>query len=296
MEFKPGFSTSTTLQAVSIGDLAKNILDSNQQLLVVGVTSKGIFLKSDAGDIVFVSSEKYNGPYSILLTDPPTNFDVEMNEPVVLEQSSLKFSKMTVSYARAQIWQPQQPGVGTRVKPTFNKALEVLELVRDNGSPDSALALLEYQNENCDGSYFHKKYQVLAEALRSGNTEQLQDCLSGMIGFGRGLTPSGDDFIAGMALASARYGGMADIPTELVKIVKQTIAAAESSTTRISARLMEAALLGKADERILTAFDGYLFDLLDVTELNKILSSWGSSSGYDMFSGLAILCEVSGIH
>ena len=171
---------------------------------VSGVTSRGIFLFSPESKVIFLSSEPYRGPLTINLTDGP--HAANLGDVVRLADSRLDFpggSALLLSQARS--WQPPPPPAAGIDPPARAELLRSVAVEILGRAPQAGLAPLL-------GLLFNLPFPPLAPELRAA-ADCLTDLRSGadpvpalskILGLGRGLTPSGDDFIAGYLLAAAR--------------------------------------------------------------------------------------------
>ena len=105
--------------------------------------------------------------------------------------------------------------------------------------------------------------------------------LTPLLGHGRGLTPSGDDFILGVLLLLSRY--TAARPSQ---DFAPLIEAAYQKTTTVSANLLEAAARGLADERLIEVLEALMSAPGHGEESITALLGWGSSSGVDALAGM----------
>jgi hypothetical protein len=249
---------------------------------VSGVTSRGIFLFSPESKGFFLSFEPYRGPLTINLSDGP--LAANPGDIVRLADGRLDFpdgSALLLSSART--WQPPPPPAARIDPPARAELLRAVALEILARAPLAGLAPLL-------GPLFNLPFPPLAAELRAA-----ADCLAALrsgadpvsalskiLGLGRGLTPSGDDFIAGYLLAEAR--SRSALPGK-----DSLIPAAYAKTTTLSASLIECAALGSADERLLQACDALITGALPPTEIYALLSAYGSSSGLDAFAGMVTL-------
>ena len=114
--------------------------------------------------------------------------------------------------------------------------------------------------------------------------------VKGIIGFGPGLTPSGDDFLSGFILTGVILSKICPHLGETVeKLV--TILSKESMhrTTYVSISMIEDASNGEAAEPVLKLIHKILLsdDLGQIKYFAKQLGSIGGSSGEDLYNGLA---------
>lgn len=135
---------------------------------------------------------------------------------------------------------------------------------------------------------------ALSEALGARRVAGLETLLERLVGFGGGLTPSGDDFLLGL-LAASRFLSTAagrDTMTATVAGVLPTLAAA---TTSESCRMLEAAVAGHYPEPIL----GLLHaagenDGEGVRRWAGCLGELGATSGQDMLAGVLFWLDACG--
>ena len=93
------------------------------------------------------------------------------------------------------------------------------------------------------------------EALSETKSQQFQVAAQNLIGLGSGLTPSGDDFLSGIALGIVRFSKILPVLSKYIPWFESLIPKFEEKTTLLSSELFKVALLGSADERIIGAFD-----------------------------------------
>jgi hypothetical protein len=106
---------------------------------------------------------------------------------------------------------------------------------------------------------------------------------------GSGLTPSGDDLVAGCILALARWGSWLFPGLPVAAHAPQLLPLAYQTTTTLSANLIECACQGQADERLLLALDGILCAASPPSACAAALSAWGNTSGRDALTGMALV-------
>jgi hypothetical protein len=129
--------------------------------------------------------------------------------------------------------------------------------------------------------------------LRALDREKWTDVrkfLRGLIGLGPGLTPSGDDFLAGFISAGAiwreRLGEPVKLTRELAAMVRKV---APGRTTLVSVAMLEDAANGEVSEPA----QHFLISLLQRREIKEVrywameISRTGASSGEDLLNGLA---------
>jgi len=126
----------------------------------------------------------------------------------------------------------------------------------------------------------------LEQAFHKGSSQETLAIFRRLVGLGRGLTPSGDDFIMGLLLAVNRWPGLFGPLPELAELNRLVVAKAYSATTSISANLIESATLGYGDERLISALDGIVTGDLPPEACAANLLALGASSGIDALVGI----------
>jgi hypothetical protein len=129
----------------------------------------------------------------------------------------------------------------------------------------------------------------LQEGLYSHKQTGLAANLQAFIGLGAGLTPAGDDLIAGYLLALRRWGDVLAPEIDQVGLSQAILDKAYTKTTRLAANLMECAAQGQADERLIWALDGIATGEILPAEAAAYLGAWGSTSGLEALAGMALV-------
>ena len=143
----------------------------------------------------------------------------------------------------------------------------------------------------------HERASALDEALRLQDAAAIRRAAAGLAGLGPGLTPSGDDYLAGVMLGlwSIAHGHAEELDTEHALVssfafcrelcdgITQTAA---PRTNRISRAFLKAARDGLADvhwHALLRALANR--DTLAVEQAATTVLSFGATSGFDMLLG-----------
>ena len=128
------------------------------------------------------------------------------------------------------------------------------------------------------------------QALRQEKWSEAGKFLRGLIGLGPGLTPSGDDFLAGFILAGAIWRERLGEPVKLTKDIAAMVRKwAQGRTTAVSRAMLEDATEGEASEPV----QRFLMALFKKGKSRETrfwameISRTGASSGEDLLNGLA---------
>lgn len=130
----------------------------------------------------------------------------------------------------------------------------------------------------------------LDQAMRGARVEQEPaESIKKLLGAGPGLTPSGDDLLAGVLLA-LRISGQLNALQQLWEHLEPAIS---YRTNRISAALLYQAAQGRAGEFALTAIQMYIStNDLNESDLSRVLTCMGETSGWDMFAGVLLVFDA----
>lgn len=277
------------INATTIGMAIQSIYESNQMLRVQGVTSQGIFLRANPNLIVFLTTSRHPGPLTINIPVLP-EYGFQPGEEAGYENHQIQFrSGLSINLNEVAFWYP--PDAPNTIQPRRENILDVYKLIYENGVKSLANLIPSIlDNSDSSDSYKEAKFSDLLTSEIPFDIKKFEN----MVGWGRGLTPSGDDFLCGIALALARYsiGNEAMVqPTDWQNRLQEM---AWQKTTLISAAILKWAFMGQADKRIIDAFDELMIGHGNPTAISSKLLSWGSSSGVDTFTGLVFWLSRSG--
>lgn len=288
-------SSAEIEQAAWIGSMATaalaNLFQPGQakvlaQAKILGTTSRGVFLLCASNRVIFISKEVFRGPWTINLANPNSNLTAPASGSFVnWDGQTLGFDHggFRVRISCASEWAPPSRLAALlppdRVMDNL-KTIAAKTIERDGFAP--LLACLA----GLPGNYavpaeLRPAEQAVRELISFENDGRKP--LESFLGVGRGLTPSGDDFIAGYLLAYSRW--LPQINANLLPA--GLIEEAYHCTTTLSANLIEAASQGSADERILSAADSLFCGFPDPEIGAAQALAYGSSSGIDALTGMA---------
>lgn len=249
---------------------------------ILGVTSKGVFLQNADEEIVFISGEAYRGPITINLQEM-LDFKALFNigESCQIRNEQIAFPGCKVFLNTAKVWEPPQlafekSGIHFAFQRGTELAGELIGDYRDGLFYPFLDALIGQQDVlNSDN---------LWDLIPKLNESDPDHILDGLLGYGGGLTPAGDDFICGFLLADHYLAKIPDIQHK--KNTDSILSNGKTKTTFLSAALIRCAVQGKGDERVLNALRWIAEGQGEIKEIKKELRSYGSSSGVDTLAGM----------
>lgn len=289
----------TIIAVTSIGSNAQRILTASRDASILGVTSRGLFLRVHERWVIFLSYEANRGPLTINLSTNikiPTNIHpgqlVEIQEGDIIFSES-NFRIRTDGIPTWNIYPHPHPDVKPRE--LLNRIRSIgEEVIAQRGgvglTPVLADLLHIPQNKQPNQNKFDRSIDILQvhQNIKSTDKNRVVSQLQKLLGFGAGLTPSGDDLIGGFILTHNRYQDVLPIPFKLAEINRAIVELAYQKTSLLSANLIECATMGQADERLINALDGIMAGTSSPASCADQLLRWGNSSGCDAFLGMAL--------
>lgn len=142
-----------------------------------------------------------------------------------------------------------------------------------------------------DDPFTRRSYSIIAGISRAwqvGSGEHLGNEVARAIGFGIGLTPSGDDFITGMLGATEFFASA----SPLRKIMLESVTSNIHSTTLPSYYMLRAALDGCYPEVLIRMLLAIAHDEVSMSRELKVLRTIGATSGDDMLAGIILTLKM----
>jgi hypothetical protein len=288
------------IRTQGIGSVAAQALTADQDLRHVGTSSRGLFVQTTGRWIVFVSFELVLSPLTMTLGEGSEVLKaVRPGSIVRYTAGKAEFAEWGIR-VMVDLRTPWEPPAPVHAAGPHSEQLGRLTALT-TGLPAARLtseisALLPYILEPAsldqDGSGKSERAQSvqrLRHGLQVGNAESVARELTGFLGLGSGLTPSGDDLITGLLLALNRWELQGWGAARRSKLNEAVTRAAYACTSTFSANLIECAAAGGADERLLHAIDHLWTGYPSRAEALARLLDWGASSGADALVGMAIV-------
>jgi hypothetical protein len=288
-----------TLVASSVGQMARDILSQETRASMMGVTSRGVFLRTSGPWVIFVTDEPYRGPLTINLSESMAGLrDLEVGSPVSVTRGELMFpgGERIIARDDATEWYCSIPCA--RVSPISEQhrrltylSRQALARGRERGFRDLLPSLLDPELASCESDV---ELEILSDvmamrcALAHGDVQATASRAWSLLGLGPGLTPSGDDLLTGLILLLNRWGDLQRPDLDLEELNCKILSTAYERTTTLSANLIECASRGQSDERLVAVVDSVVTGVPGESEGVSNLLGWGSSSGVDALVGVAV--------
>lgn len=208
---------------------------------------------------------------------------------------TLTVSRRTIALGSKRLRRAGIPRYESRIRPAAPRNLAALERALVRHAPAHSLAYLLDERRGPRASGFHHalvSHLRLATgrflyAIREGSLRRLRSSVKQVAGCGCGLTPAGDDFIAGALLALR----LLKAPSNLVA----AIARAANTGNALSNHFIELAAAGRAPEdvkQLAGALTGGT--TADVSRAARRVFALGETSGADLCTGLLMVLRAVG--
>ncbi|HEV2282737.1 MAG TPA: DUF2877 domain-containing protein [bacterium] len=242
-----------------------------------------------------------NGPLNLVIpADPAQLFNgLALGTSLASNGARLGIGELiTIGLEAAAIWDPKAYAALAADPEALDRGLAELCREISHRAPAESLARLLPHLEDEDlpeplerVAHFPRSHALiggLAESLVQRDRRRLKVVTSSLAGLGPGLTPAGDDFIAGVLLALALVRQQRG-DTALNEIATLLVETAAPRTHEISAAYLRAAYDGQAGERwhpllaALAAGDGP-----QIAAAAAPVLATGETSGADMLAGFVV--------
>ena len=292
-------SRRLSIETKSIGNIAIEVLAEDQAASVISSISRGIYIKSSSRWLVFISHEGFRSPLTITLKEAiPLRNPIQAGSAVNFTSGQLLIPEVgiTITTDASNVWKPAPRQKFSEDNAERKKRLNYFTekiMLRKPGAGFSPLlpGLLKLPDEKqAISDALAPKYEniiQLQRAIQAGKLPTIGKILCDFLGFGEGLTPSGDDFVLGVLLCLNRWKDVLSPDEDLGSLNQLVVDTAYQATTTLSANLIECAALGEGDERLIKVIDFLMCGGLQKDEIATDLLNWGSSSGVDAFVGMA---------
>lgn len=273
-------ATETAAFEARFGEDVHRLADAHANGSVIGVFSQAMYCAFGDTVVSFYGDAYGEVPFGIALSDIGgflAAADASVGDAVSLGEGAVRFGERWVKIAAL----PPFSRIGPRLCAARAARLRSIEdYIAEHGSQRG---IVECFAENRGGAA--DSASALAAALAAFDSRAASAAAARLLGLGRGLTPSGDDWLCGFfsLLLAARREGLY-IPEATDSVIKSVLDAARSRTSDISRAYIAAALGGKYCTVYAAAAAACLGDG-DFAEYADISLKMGASSGTDTLCG-----------
>ncbi len=294
-------SSPVSRLASTIGRRALQSIAEATEARVNGASSRGLFVQTSRGGLFFLSCETAPGPLTVnIVGDAGWVSRADGDVQCIIEGSRLRLqpSRVLIRLDQARAWAapdrrgPSAPPGEQRARLRALAASYHPDLMRRD-----LAALLEWIADGLPDAAQPRHPQaerasLLRQAVAGGQALLVAEAVRGLLGWGSGLTPSGDDFLLGLLLGLHRSGGGARAD-ELRRSVAQVVGReAGQRTNAVSVSLLECAADGDADERLIDLVDHVQCGHPGRDTAEAAAGGWGASSGWDVLAGVGLTIDI----
>jgi hypothetical protein len=297
-------SHDTPLELHTIGEAALRVLSAAKKGSVLASVTNAVYMLSEQGDLCWLiptDSPMHQRAMQVTAPIPPLNVGSSYK---VIEQSLIISYGETLDFQHAAIW--VSPTLSSNQIVPISRLFETLYIVADrllahhkpSGLGDLINPILQSRDHQVRASEISQK-SVLSKkawpfvdgmilATAANDTNLIIAHGKSLIGFGEGLTPSGDDFLGGfffsMQLVSNYYPNIVNRP---ICNYSNFIHQSHQLTNLISYTILKDHVDGHSVEPLHQFANGLLQgESVDQLNLNlEKLISVGHSTGWDLLSG-----------
>ena len=286
-----------TAQAIVIGTIAKREMDNASFGRVTAVFERSIYLEINSSWICLADASLGFGPLvvsvkSIYGRDWINSFRV--GRLLKLSSESIKIDDSTIiSTKGVRSWEPPKASAWT--KNSLLHGLRALEKLVESNVPEKGLGKFIFKcpdrfTSSDESLAAEHSIEILKNWLKKCFEFQIpiipdKEAISSLIGFGPGLTPSGDDFLGGMLIA-LHICGQKTVKNNLYFQLESLI----DRTGPVSIAHLQAANLGECCQSmhqlinlLLEGNEAHLEP--GIVAINQI----GHTSGWDALAGVAVV-------
>lgn len=269
---------------------------------VIAVHPRNMYVTDEDDEIFAIVHQPLgNGPLNLVIPAEPAQVfnGLALGTSLASNGARLGIGELiTIGLEDAAVWDPKAYAALTADPDALDRGLAELCRQISHRSPAKSLARLLPHLENEDlpepleqVAHFPRSHALiggLAESLAQRDRRRLKVVTSSLAGLGPGLTPAGDDFIAGvlLALALVRQQRADAALSEIATLLVETAA---PRTHEISGAYLRAAYDGQVGERwhpLLTALAAG--DGTQIAAAAAPVLATGETSGADMLAGFVV--------
>ncbi len=253
---------------------------------ILGIFKRAIDFSIDDQVVALVIPQLKNGPFHIVVDSIP-DWNLEGEFSISIDKQLIHIGDWILDFSIApDIWNPEPDWRKIKISPIIlsNARRLVKEKAshRIKSSPFACILLDDRIESACQ----------LCEGIVGCDDDLIRHAVSRIAGYGPGLTPSGDDFLAGVMLAL--HISNVSHESNFLRTCETIYQSAAARTTKLSRAYLSSASQGQADER----WHDFLYSMKegkieDLDESLEPILAFGETSGLDMLSGFLWMADIS---
>ena len=301
-----GTMSQQRLRASWIGDIAQRILKRRRAGFVFGIYGNALNLLFEHDLICIVASHVELGPLNIVLSPHVSRLSslgLRIGDRIEARANELKFSEgFSISLDSADTYRSEtkfaRPVLGPNEIEANAEIARRIALQFGNMAglgglldmfPNSMEKTQPPDGVNIFAAWAFPHILEMEQALQTMQGTKLSGALQGLVGLGPGLTPSGDDTLAALALLVSLYSNNSERIVPQTSLITTAISQASSRTTKLSREFLRLAALGRGNESTSRVCEAVLTgDAESVRQSTKRVLEIGETSGTDTMLGVVI--------
>ena len=287
----------TRLTAQSLTPAVRAWLQASRHARILHIFERVVNLIAEDDVISLVAPDVGNGPFNVVL--PVFDFARQMtpSDPLRITPDALYMGDLVIDVSSAALWNPYPDWQTIRAQQARLRAhMPVVRAVLQEHAPADSLAhlvvALPAPLSALETHVVNTAQQHWRNLVEGALNLDRAACVSGaaqLAGLGSGLTPAGDDWLLGCALAAH-----AGFPSpEAAALILDAVRRAASDTHPLSACWLRAAADGACGQDWHTFFESCLqADARSVYQAAVQIVRQGHSSGADALAGYVALVNL----
>ncbi len=204
-----------------------------------------------------------------------------------------RFELFLSDFESTEIWNPEPHFLKNIISETeiISRLEKIKYIILKYGKLEGLGSLVtelysENHNSNIYCDFAKPRIIKLLDAVKNNDTGNISRYAKKIIGFGIGLTPSADDFLAGFMLSAIYLKGMQNKDLSKIKNINKNIVS-DMNTTKVSSEMLKFAAIGESSENVRDFFLSFFGGTEDALFISaKSVLENGSTSGTDCLAGI----------
>jgi len=255
---------------------------------VLAAYTHSCYIESQHGRLIAVLAEPLGrSPFAITVAGTPPLASLRAGDPVTVQDQELRLGPLRVDLLGALPWDPALPPL---VGPADEGMSVVVEQLRREAPADGLARVLDEPAPTGESPLVEHGRAALARlrmGLVAGDAAAVSAASVSLAGVGPGLTPSGDDVLAGLLLGLRLWSAAAG-PLGFRIVASLIVGAAAPRTGRISRAHLWAARQGHAAQAWHDLVRALPLDPVAAAHAAARIRQTGETSGADMLAGFAL--------
>lgn len=279
-------AVTPTLSALAVATPVRPFFESpGASGRVLASFERSTYAETDQGQLIAILAESLGrGAFALTVAGSPSFAALQPGEGARIEDRTLHLGDFLIDLAASVPWDPTLPLLEGRPQ----EGMRIVEAHLIDHAPEDGLSRAVVEASGSGRSLLllqgGSALEDLGKAVRSGDAAGVTGAVGQLAGLGPGLTPSGDDVLAGFLLA-LRLWPEASRPLGAQILAALILGTAAPRTGRISRAYLWAARQGHASDAWHDLVHSLPGAATAVTAAVTRILQTGETSGADMLAG-----------